>query len=187
MVKTVSLIKAKSRKISLLLIVFLVSTTMAWSQQQYYTRQHISFGLVDNAGQPLTAAAINTGSIKLYSVREAKVSTDPHLSFDIKTNLFAFSESVYSPGISLAFISATDTMYVSVYGRSDANRVIEGIKVQRGSYVLNSNDFARNKHLKVENWQKYLEDGVPATKQDLVPFAEHLRNKRPVTLVPHSH
>jgi len=186
MVKTVSLIKAKSRKISLTLIVFLVSASMAWSQQ-YYTRQHLTFSLLDDAGQPLTDAAINTGLIKLYSVREAKVSTDPHLSFDKKTNLFAFSESVYSPGISLAFISTTDTMYISVYGRSDANRVIDGIKVQRGSYVLTSNEFARNKHLKVDSWQKYLEDGVPAAKQDLLPFAEHLINKKTITLVPHSH
>ena len=186
MVKTVSLIKAKSRNFSLSLVVFLVSTTMAWSQQ-YFIRQKISFSMVDKAGQPLTDAAINTGQIKLFSTREAKVSTDPHLSFNKKTNLFDFSESVYSPGISLAFVSATDTMYVSVYGRADANRVIDGVKVQKGSYVLTSNDFAPNKHLKVDNWQKYLEDDVPVDKQDLSPFAEHLRNKKPISMVPHSH
>jgi len=186
MVKTILFLRAKSKKLSLTLIGFLVSTTMVWSQQ-YYTRQQISFSLVDDAGQPLNAAAINTGSIKLYSIREAKVSTDPHLSFDMKTNLFNFSESVYSPGISLAFVSATDTMYVSVYGRADASRVIDGIKVQKGSFVLTSNEFAKNKLLKVDNWQKYLEDGVPATKQDLSAFAEHLRNKKPISMVPHSH
>jgi len=186
MVKRISFIKAKSAKLSLTLIVFLVSTTMALSQQ-YYMRQKIYFSLLDDAGQPLTDAAISTGQIKLFSAREAKVSTDPHLSFDKKTNLFEFSESVYSPGISLAFVSDTDTMYVSVYGRSNANRVIDGVKVQRGSYVLTSNEFAPNKHLKVENWKTYLEDGVPAAKQDISPLAENLRDKKPISMVPHSH
>lgn len=179
------MLKVENRKLGLTLLVLLMSTTMGWSQ--YFTRQKIYFSLYDKAGQPLNDAPINTGAIKLFSVREAKVSTDPHLSFDKKTNLFEFSESVYSPGISLAFVSATDTMYISVYGRNDASRVIDGITVQKGSYVLTSNEFAANKRLKVKSWQDHLEDNTPVAKQDFSALAEQLRNKKPISMVPHSH
>ena len=165
----------------------LVAFTTSWTQAQNFKRQYLSFTLVDKEGKALTDAAIATGKVKIYSLREAKVATDPHLSFDRTKKTFTFSESVLSPGISLGLVTPTDTMIISIYGRGGTDRMLEGINIQRGSYVLTSNEFAKNKQLKVENWSNFLEDEEPADKQNLSGPVAILRTKQPISLVQHNH
>lgn len=162
-----------------------LSATMVWAQN--FSRQGISFTLFDKTGKPLTDAVINNGQYRLYSLRDPKTVTDPHLSFEKTTQLFTFTESAISPGISLALISPTDTMYISVFGRSKPDKIIDGIKVQKGSYVLTSNEFSGNKRLKVESWNNFLEEEEPAEKQDLNRFSHILRDKKPISIVKHNH
>ena len=178
-------VKTKGKKAGLVLVLLAVSATWVWAQN--FSRQGISFALYDKTGKPLTEAVINNGQYRVYSLRDPKTVTDPHLSFEKTTKLFTFTESAVSPGISLAFISPTDTMYVSVFGRSKPDKVIDGITVQKGSYVLTSNEFAGNKHLKVENWASFLEDEEPVEKQNLNRFSDVLRDKKPISIVKHNH
>jgi hypothetical protein len=181
----VNFLNPKLKQAFLAFTLLVISASLA--QAQNFKRQYIGFTLLDKAGKELTDAAIATGKVKVYSLREAKVSTDPHLSFDKTKKTFTYSESVLSPGIILAFVSPADTMFVSVYGRGGADRVIQGINMQRGSYVLTSNEFAGNKVLKVGNWNDYLEDEEPAEKQDISGLVAILRTKQPISLVQHNH
>ena len=181
----VKLVNTKSKKAGLVLILLAVSVTMVWAQT--FSRQGISFVLFDQTGKPLTDAVINNGKYRVYSLRDPKTVTDPHLSFEKATNLFTFTESAVSPGISLAFISPTDTMYISVFGRSKPDKIIDGIAVQKGSYVLTSNEFSGNKRLKVESWANFLEDEEPVDKQNLNRFSDILRDKKPISIVKHNH
>lgn len=153
---------------------------------QTFSRQKIMFTLFDKNGTQLTGAAINSGQIRVYTLREAKTITHSHLSFDKSSKYFTFGESAHSPGMLLAFVTATDTMYVSIFGRS-SNRTIEGIKVQKGSYVLTSNEFAGQKLLKVDNWQKFLEEGTPVPQQELASYRVLLKDKKPVEMVDRPH
>ena len=175
----------KRRNFFLTLVAVALTTTLVLAQN--FKRQYIGFTLVDKDGKELTDAALATGKVKIFTLREAKVATDPHLSFDRVKKTFSFSESVVSPGISLAFVSPTDTMFISVYGRGGADRFIQGIQVQRGSYVLTSNEFTGNKQLKIDNWKNFLEDEEPVEKQNLSGLIATLKTKRPISLVPHNH
>jgi hypothetical protein len=158
----------------------LVVAVVVWAQQ--VNRQGITFTLVDQAGAPISGEVLANGDIKVYSLREAKVAKDQQLLYNPEKQRFTFTETVVSPGISLALVSPTDTMYLSVFGRSGPDRVIEGLRIQKGSYLLTSNEFS-GKHLKVENWDLYLEDEVPAEKQDLSSYVFQLKDKKPVILV----
>jgi hypothetical protein len=166
------------------LVLVMVSSTFLMAQT--FSRQKIMFTLFDKNGTQLTGAAINSGQIRVYTLREAKTITHSHLSFDKSSKYFTFGESAHSPGMLLAFVTATDTMYVSIFGRS-SNRTIEGIKVQKGSYVLTSNEFAGQKLLKVDNWQKFLEEGTPAPQQELASYRVLLKDKKPVEMVDRPH
>jgi hypothetical protein len=168
--------------LSLALVV--ISATMM--QAQTFSRQKLMFSLFDQSGTQLTDAAIKSGKVRVYSLREAKTITHSHLNFDRTNKYFTFSESAISPGMLLAFVSAADTMYLSVYGRT-TDRVIDGLKVQKGSYVLTSGEFAGRKQLKVESWNQFLEDGAAPQQQDLASYKVLLKNKRPVELVDHAH
>lgn len=181
----VNFIKKKGTKVSLIVAMLVITGTWVWAQN--FSRQGISFKLLDKAGTPLTDAVIANGQYRVYSLRDPKTVTDPHLSYDKASNLFTFTESAISPGISLAFISPTDTMYISVFGRSKADKVIDGITVQKGSYVLTSNEFSGNKNLQVTSWSDFLEDEEPADRQDLNRFSHILRDKKPVSIVQHNH
>ncbi|KAA5548661.1 hypothetical protein [Adhaeribacter rhizoryzae] len=181
----VKLIKTKGKKAGLVVILLAISASLVWAQS--FSRQGISFVLLDKTGKPLTDAVINNFQYRIYSLRDPKTVTDPHLSFEKDTNLFTFTESAVSPGISLAFISPTDTMYVQVFGRSKPDKVIDGVTVQKGSYVLTSNEFSGNKRLKVENWSDFLEDEEPVDKQDMNKFSHILRDKKPISIVKHNH
>lgn len=143
----------------------LLGATLVWAQTFY--QQTISFSLFDKSGTRLTDAAVMDSTVRIYSMRETKVAKNQNLTYDKQKQLFTFTESTVSPGISLAFVSATDTMYVSLFGRAGAGRIIDGIRVQRGSYMLTSNEFSGTKHLRVSSWEEYLEDEEPATQQDL--------------------
>ena len=147
---------------------------------QTFSKQGISFSLIDKSGTRLTDAAINDGTIKIYSMRDAKVVKDQDLKYNPENGLFTFTEEAISPGVALALVSATDTMYISLFGRSGTNRVIDPIIVQRGSYVLTSNEFAGNKTFKVTDWRLYLEDEVPAAQQDLSAYAHQLKSKKQI-------
>jgi hypothetical protein len=171
-------------KWALALALVVISATLM--QAQTFSRQKLVFSLFDKNGTQVTEAAINSGKVRVYSLREAKTITHSHLNFDRTNKYFTFSESAISPGMMLAFVSATDTMYLSLYGRT-TDRVIEGLKVQKGSYVLTSSEFAGQKQLKVKSWAPFLEDGVAPQQQDLASYKVLLRDKRPVELVNHSH
>jgi hypothetical protein len=164
----------------------LVAGSFTLLTAQTFTRQRLTFSLSDKNGTPLTGAAISSGKVKVFTLREAKTITHSHLSYDRKTKDFIFAESAISPGMSLAFVSAGDTMYVSLYGRF-TERSIQGIKVQKGSYVLSSNEFGGKKQLEVDNWNKYLEDQTPAPQQDLSAYRAMIKDKRPVELVERQH
>jgi hypothetical protein len=181
----VKLVKTRGKKAGLLFVLLAISATWVWAQS--FSRQGISFVLLDQTGKPLTEAVIKNFQYRVYSIRDPKTVTDPHLSFEKDTNLFTFTESAVSPGISLAFISPTDTMYVQVFGRSKPDKIIDGIKVQKGSYVLTSNEFSGSKRLKVENWNEFLEDEEAVEKQDLSKFSHILRDKKPISIVKHNH
>ncbi|GEO06391.1 hypothetical protein AAE02nite_40550 [Adhaeribacter aerolatus] len=181
----VKLFQTKGKKAGLVIVLLAISVSLVWAQN--FSRQGISFMLYDKTGKPLTDAVIKNFQYRVYSLRDPKTVTDPHLSFEKDTNLFTFTESAVSPGISLAFISPTDTMYVQVFGRSKPDKVIDGITVQKGSYVLTSNEFSGNKRLKVENWSDFLEDEESVDKQDLNKFSHILRDKKPVSIVKHNH
>jgi hypothetical protein len=168
----------------LALALMVISATMM--QAQNFSRQSLIFSLFDKNGTQLTDAAISSGKVKVYSLRESKSITHSHLNFDRTSKYFTFSESAISPGMSLAIVSATDTMYLSLYGRT-TGRVIDGIRVQKGSYVLSSNEFAGRKELKVESWDKYLEDGLAPPQQDVASYITALKAKRPIGLVNHAH
>lgn len=166
-------------------IFIILSATLLLAQT--FSRQKIVFSLFDKQGKQLTAAAISSGQVKVYSLREAKTITHSHLSFDKKSKLFTFSESAISPGMRLAFISGADTMFVSLYGRAFNNRTIKGIRVQPGSYVLTSNEFAGQQQLQVKDWRAYLEDELAPQQQDLTAYRASLKGKKPVGLVSHTH
>ncbi|MGV3642044.1 MAG: hypothetical protein ACO1NZ_16085 [Adhaeribacter sp.] len=151
-----------------------------WAQQ--FNRQGITFSLVDQSGEPISGEVLANGDVKVYSLREAKVAKDQQLVYHPEKQRFTFTESVVSPGLSLAFVSATDTMFLSVFGRSGPDRVIDSLQIRKGSYVLTSNEFS-GKYLKVSNWDKYLEEEVPAAKQDLSSYIFQLKDKKPVSLV----
>ncbi len=150
---------------------------------QTFSKQGISFSLFDKNGTRLTEEAISNGTIKVYSLREQNGAKDQMLTYNKERQLFSLAETVVSPGISLALVSPTDTMYIAVFGRSGTDRVIEGITVQRGSYVLTSNEFGNNKQFNVTDWSPYLEDEEPASTQDLSAYAFQLKSKNPITLV----
>jgi len=169
----------------LLLALLVMSATVVWAQN--FSRQGISFSLFDKTGKQLTDAAIVTGQVKVYSLREAKTATDPHVSYDKTSKLFTFTESVISPGIMMALVSATDTMYLSVYGRSGPDRVIDGLTVQKGNYVLTSNEFGGRKRLKVESWNNYIEAEDPDASKNLASLAHVLKEKTPISIVKHNH
>jgi hypothetical protein len=162
------------------LILFMVFALAVWAQN--FNPQGITFTLVDNEGAPITGEELANGDIKVYSLREAKVAKDQQLTYNPENQRYTFTEAVISPGISLALVSPTDTMFLSIFGRSAPNRVIEGLKIQKGSYFLTSNEFS-GKYLKAENWDTYLEDEVPAAKQDLSSYIHQLKDKKAVTLV----
>jgi hypothetical protein len=178
--------KSRSAKSKWMLSLALVAISATIMQAQTFSRQKLRFSLFDKNGTPLTDAAISSGKVRVYSLREAKTKTHSHLNFDRSSKYFTFSESTISPGIMLAFVSATDTMYLSLYGRT-TDRVIEGLKVQKGSYVLSSSEFAGQKQLKVNSWKQFLEDGVAPQQQDLASYKALLKNKKPVELVNHAH
>jgi hypothetical protein len=159
----------------------MVVALAAWAQQNFYP-QGITFTLVDPAGAPLTGEALATGQIKVYSLRETKAAKDQQLTYNPANKRFTFTEAAVSPGISLALVNATDTMYLSIFGRSRPDRVIDGLRIQKGSYFLTSNEFA-GKYLKVGNWDTYLEDEVAAVKQDLSSYIFQLKDKKPIILV----
>jgi hypothetical protein len=170
----------KYLKPGLAFTVAMALTLAVWAQNFY--QQGISFTLVDTAGASITQEALANGQIRVYSLREAKVAKDQQLTYNPENKRFTFTESVMSPGISLALISPSDTMFLSVFGRSRPDRVIDSLRIQKGSYLLTSNEFA-GKYLKVADWNTYLEDEVPADKQDLSSYIFQLKDKKPVTLV----
>ena len=151
-----------------------------WAQQ--FTRQGITFALVDQAGDPITGEVLANGDIKVFSLREAKVAKDQQLVYNAQNHRFTFTESVASPGITLAFVSPTDTMFLSIFGRSGPERVIDSLQIRKGSYVLTSNEFS-GKYLKVSNLDTDLEEEVPAAKQDLSSYIFQLKDKKSVSLV----
>lgn len=173
-----------TRKGFLSLALVVISATLM--QAQTFSRQKLVFSLFDKNGTQLTDAAIKSGKVSVYSLREAKTITHSHLNFDRTNKYFTFSESAISPGMMLAFVSATDTMYLSLYGRT-TDRVIDGLKLQKGSYVLSSSEFAGRKQLKVENWTQFLEEGLAPQQQDLASYKALFKDKRPVELVNHAH
>jgi hypothetical protein len=158
----------------------------ASTETKKFSRQKVTFSLFDKNGTQLTDAAISTGKIRVFTLRDPKTITHSHLTYDRSSKHFTFSESAISPGMILAIAVGTDIMYLSLYGRS-ADRVIDGLKVQNGSYVLSSDDFAGRKQLKVENWDKYLEDGVAPQQQDLTSYQALLKDKRPIEMSDHAH
>jgi hypothetical protein len=159
---------------------FMVLALALWAQN--YSRQGITFTLVDKAGAAITGEALVSGQIKIYSLREAKVAKDQQLTYNPENKRFTFREAVVSPGITLALVSPADTMFLSIFGRSGPERVLDGLTIQKGSYVLTSNEFA-GKYLKAGNWDVYLEDEVPALKQDLSSYVHQLKDKKSVSLV----
>ena len=178
--------KRRPGKIKQVLSLVLVLVSSTFLLAQTFSRHKIMFTLSDKSGTQLTGAAISTGKVRVYTLREAKTITHSHLSFDKKSKYFTFGESAISPGMLLAFVSATDTMYVSFFGRS-SNRILDGIKVQQGSYVLTSNEFAGQKVLQVDNWNKYLEEGTPVPQQDLSMYRALFKDKQPLPLVDRQH
>ncbi|MGV3505223.1 MAG: hypothetical protein ACO1O1_16045 [Adhaeribacter sp.] len=164
----------------LALLLLMTLALAAWAQT--FTRQGITFTLADQAGEPISGEVLANGEVKIYSLREAKVAKDQQLVYHPEKQRFTFTESVVSPGISLALVSPTDTMFLSVFGRSGPDRVIDSLQIRKGSYVLTSNEFS-GKYLKVSNWDNYLEDEVPAAKQDLSSYIFQLKDKKPVSLV----
>lgn len=166
--------------------VLLLLISASWVMGQTFSREQILFTLFDKSGKQFTDAAIKAGQVRVYSLREPKTITHSHLNFDHSSKYFTFAESAISPGMLLAFVTATDTMYVSFYGRS-ANRTIDGIKVQKGSYVLTSGEFAGQKLLQVKNWNKYLEEELAPAQQDLTAYRAMFKNKKPIGLVNHPH
>lgn len=162
------------------LTLLLTCALALWAQN--YNRQGITFSLVDAEGAPITGEVVANGDIRVYSLREAKAAKDQQLSYNPENQRYTFTEAVISPGISLALVSPTDTMFLAIFGRSAPNRVIEGLKIQKGSYFLTSNEFS-GKYMKAENWDLYLEDEVAAEKQDLSSYLFQLKDKKPITLV----
>ena len=173
-------IKLKQTRYLLTLLAFILCSGFVSAQN--LMQQKLTFSLFDKTGKQLTDADFTAGQIKVFSLREAKVASYPKMSYNKDTKQFTFTESVMSPGIVLAFATPTDTMYISVYGRN-TDRLIDGITVQNGSYILTSNEFAGQKQLKVKDWANYLEDETPAAKQDLSSYVEILKEKSPVALV----
>jgi hypothetical protein len=163
-----------------------VETQKASTETTKFTRQKLTFNLFDKNGTQVTGAAISSGKVRVFTLREPKTITHSHLTYDRASKTFTFAESAISPGMILAFVSGTDIMYLSLYGRS-ADRNIDQIKIQNGSYVLTSNDFAGQKQVKVENWNKFLEDGIAPQQQDLTTYQALLKDKRPMELVDHAH
>jgi hypothetical protein len=159
---------------------------MTAAETQKFSRHKLMFSLFDKNGNQLTGSAISSGKVRVYTLREPKTITHSHLTYDRVSKYFTFAESAVSPGMMLAFVTATDIMYVSLYGRA-AERILDGIQVQNGSYVLSSNDFGSQKQLKVASWAKYLEDEVAPQQQDLTSYQAQLKDKRPVELVDHAH
>lgn len=84
--------------------------------------------------------------------------------------------------MALAFVTPTETMFVTVYGRRGQSRTIDGIKLQKGSYMLTSNDFAGRNELKIENWASFLEDETPPSKQDLSSYQASLKGKTAISV-----
>jgi hypothetical protein len=164
----------------LALFLCLSLTLAVWAQS--FSRQGITFSLRDAAGDAITGETLANGDIKVYSLRDTAVTQDQQLTYNPENQRYTFTEGVKSPGISLALVSLTDTMYLSIFGRSSPSRVIEGLQVRKGSYILTSNEFA-GKYLKAENWDTYLENEVPAAKQDLSSYVFQLKAKKPITLV----
>lgn len=171
-------------KRALLLVLALMGSS--WLEAQTFSRQQLQFNLFDKNGTQLTNAAITTGKVRVYTLREPKTITHSHLSYDRTSKYFTFGESAVSPGMMLALVSAADTMYLSVYGRANG-RSIDGLRVHKGSFVLSSDHFAGQKQLKIENWSAYLEDGTAPQQQDLSAYRALLKNKKPVQLVDHPH
>ncbi|WP_026461939.1 hypothetical protein [Adhaeribacter aquaticus] len=146
-------------------------------------RQILAFSLFDKTGKQLTDEDLKTGLVKVYSLRESSKAFYPQLAFDKETGLFTFSEPVLSYGIALAFVTPAETMYVFTHGRFGPPRTIDGIKIQKGSYIFSSNDFAKSNVIKVDDWSQYLEDETPVAKQDLSAYNDQLQGKRPVPLL----
>ena len=155
-----------------------------YANAQTFSKQTLNFALTDKAGNAYPEETIVNGTVKIYSLRDAKVSKNPQLGFNKTTNLFTFSEETYSPGVSLAFVSPTDTMYLEVYGRSAAHRVINAINIQRGSYTLTSNNFSGSKTLKISDWHPFVTDEVPVAEQNMAAYAKELIGKKPVPYIP---
>lgn len=153
---------------------------VVWAQT--FSQQGISFTLVDKAGVPIPPDSLASGHIRIYSLRDAKAAKDQQLAYNPANKRFSFSEAVISPGISLALLSPTDTMFLTIFGRSRPDRVIDSLRIQKGSYVLTSNEFS-GKYLKVGDLNAFLEDEVPAEKQDLTSYLFELKDKKPVIIV----
>jgi hypothetical protein len=170
----------KHLKSGLALALFMAVALATWAQT--FNQQGISFTLVDKAGAPIPAEALAKGQIRIYSLRDAKAAKDQRLTYNPEQKRFTFTEAVISPGISLALLSPTDTMFLTIFGRSRPDRVIDSLRIQKGSYVLTSNEFA-GKYLKAGDMNAYLEDEVPAEKQDLSSYLFELKDKKPVILV----
>ncbi len=171
------------RKMRFLFFIWLIGFGGLPASAQTFSKQTLAFTLSDKSGTVYSEEAIKNGTVKIYSLREAKLSKNQNLTFQKATNQFHFSEDIYSPGLSLAFVSPTDTMYLEVYGRSATHRTIDGIKIQKGSYSLTSNDFASGKTVKITHWDTYVTDEVPVKEQNLAEYAQELRNKKPVLLM----
>lgn len=167
----------------LTIFLFILNFALNQAIAQTYSKQSLSFTLADKTGKTYTDEAIINGTVKIYSLRDAKMSRGQQLTFTKENNLFTFSEEVFSPGLSLAFVNLTDTMYVEVYGRSAVHRVLDGIKLQKGSFSLTSNDFAAGKTLKINQWETYLTEEVPVKEQNLAEYARELAGKKPVLLL----
>lgn len=164
-------------------IFFWLALSFTFVMAQNFAKQGISFTLLAKDGTRVTDEAILNGTVKIYSLRETKVAKEQALTYNKENKQFTFTETAASPGISLALVSSTDTMYISLFGRPRLDRVIDGINLQRGSYILTSNEFGSNKYFKVDDWSAYLEDEVQAAKQDLSAYAHQLKSKNPITLV----
>ena len=164
----------------LALLLFMGLALAVWAKT--FSQQGITFTIVDQEGAPITGEVLANGDIKVYSLRDTLVARNQQLSYNPENQRYTFTEEVISPGISLALVSPTDTMFLSIFGRSAPNRLIDGLKIQKGSYFLTSNEFS-GKYLKAENWDIYLENEVPAAKQDLTSYLHQLKDKKAVTLV----
>jgi hypothetical protein len=170
----------KNFKSGLAFALFMVLGLAVWAQN--FNQQGISFTLVDKAGAPIPADSLATGHIRIYSLRDAKAAKDQRLTYNPANKRFTFTEAVISPGISLALLSPTDTMFLTIFGRSRPDRMIDSLRIQKGSYMLTSNEFT-GKYLKVGDLRAFLEDEVPADKQDLTSYLFELKDKKPVVLV----